>query len=87
MKSKDCERREHKRNKYNLYVRLVPFAALRSLCVCDAATASFDTPKGSLMDKYELPLALNDLLRVPKEEEKHLQTFAQSAKCQPQMDA
>ena len=39
------------------------------------------------MDKYELLLALNDLLRTPKEEEKHLQTFAQSAKCQPQMDA
>jgi hypothetical protein len=47
----------------------------------------FDTPKESLMDKYELPLALNDLLRAPKEEEKYLQTFAQSAKCQPQMDA
>ena len=61
--------------------------ALRSLCVCDAAAASFDTPKESLMDKYELQLALNDLLRTPKEEEKHLQTFAQSAKCQPQMNA
>ena len=57
-----------------------------SMCLrcCDGF---FDTPKESLMDKYELPLALNDLLRAPKEEEKHLQTFAQSAKCQPQMDA
>jgi hypothetical protein len=36
------------------------------------------------MDKYELLLALNDLRRTPKEEEKYLQTFAQSAKCQPQ---
>jgi hypothetical protein len=34
------------------------------------------------MDKYELLLALNDLLRTPKEEEKYLQRFAQSAKCQ-----
>jgi hypothetical protein len=33
------------------------------------------------MDKYELLLALNDLRRTPKEEEKYLQTFAQSAKC------
>jgi hypothetical protein len=39
------------------------------------------------MDKYELLLALNDLPRTPKEEEKHLQAFAQSAKFQPQMDA
>jgi hypothetical protein len=27
---------------------------------------------------------LNDLPRTPKEEEEYLQTFAQSAKCQPQ---
>jgi hypothetical protein len=39
------------------------------------------------MDKYELLLSLNDLLRTPKEEEKHLQAFAQSAKYQPQTDA
>ena len=31
------------------------------------------------MDKYELLLALNDLMRTPKEEENHLQAFAQSA--------
>jgi hypothetical protein len=36
------------------------------------------------MDKYELLVALNDLLRTPKEEEKHLQACA---KRQPQMDA
>jgi hypothetical protein len=28
------------------------------------------------MDKYELLLALNDLRRTPKEEEKYLRTFA-----------
>ena len=36
-------------------------------------------PKDSLIDKYELQPALNDLLRTSKEGEKHLQTFAQSA--------
>jgi hypothetical protein len=30
---------------------------------------SFDKSRESLMDKYELLLALNDLLRTPKEEE------------------
>jgi hypothetical protein len=39
------------------------------------------------MDKYEFLPALNDLLRTPKEEEKHLHACAQSAKFQPQMDA
>ena len=28
------------------------------------------------MDKYELLVALNDLMRTPKEEEKHLQACA-----------
>jgi hypothetical protein len=39
------------------------------------------------MNKYELLLALNDLLRTPKEEEKRLQAFAQSANLKWMLEA
>jgi hypothetical protein len=77
-KSKDCERQNTKETN-TIVTSLSTVRALRSLCVCAAAAASFDTPKESLMDKYELKLTLNDPLRISKEGEKHRQTFAQSA--------
>jgi hypothetical protein len=54
------------------------FRALRLLYAFDDAASSFDWLKESLMDKYELLLALSDLRRRPKEEERYLQTFAQA---------
>src|ERR1700751_3466816 len=52
----------------------------RSLCSFALPLAdSFEIQKGSFVDKYESLLPLNGLLRTPKEGEKHLRTFAQSA--------
>ena len=85
--SKDCERLEHKKNKYNRYDTKYLSRSALPLCLRCCGGIFSRVKRNRLMDKYELLLALNDLRRTPKEEEKYLQTFAQSAKCQPQMDA